>query len=426
MRSIGAMTLGLLVLAGGPVATASAALPDPLRSQQWYLNTIKAPAPGLIPGLAGVKVAVLDTGVDIHHADFAGAVTAGPSFTGGSAAEDPNGHGTNVAGIIAARADNGVGVAGAASGVKVLSVRVLNAQQTGDTHQVAQGIDAAVAAGVGVINLSLGTDPSLATTINATDPVVPAMRRAISAGIVVVAAAGNASLPVCAQPLIVTGLLCVGAVDRALNLTNYSNYALRVDVVAPGGDEANPIISTAPGGGYASMLGTSQATPQVSALAAMLVAQGLHGQAVVDRIKQTTVDLGAPGVDLRFGSGLIDMTAATATLGAAAPRTASSDRAATTTINLPASLSARRLLRSDVIVACRLPAGGTCHVEVRAGGHLIARGQRHAEADQQTHIRLRPTAAGRRRLRTTHGFKATMRARGPQGHWASTTTWLMR
>jgi subtilisin family serine protease len=376
-------------------------------------------------------VAVLDTGVDATHPDLSGIVRVGPDYTDGERGVDLNGHGTNVAGIIAARAGNGIGIAGAAAGVRILSLRVLDAQASGDTRQVAAAIDAAVAAGAQVINLSLSPGTALARTLDTTDPIVPAMQRAVAAGVVLVAAAGNFALPLCAQPLAVTGILCVGAVNRSLGLTDYTDFGVRVDVVAPGGDDRDPILSTAPGGGYAAMAGTSQAAPQVAALAALLVARGLDSRTVIARIEQTTRDLGVPGEDPQFGHGLIDMSAALGTLppppvAEHGPRTASTTGSASVTLTTPATFRARRLLRSGAIVSCRTTLSGFCRVEMRAASILIARGRRLVAPRTATNVRVRLTARGRTIVRQAAGLRAVIRVRGPHGASARTTVRIDR
>jgi subtilisin family serine protease len=418
------------VIACGLIAPqASATAPtDPLRNQQWYLDMIRSPGSSG-PDAAGTLVAVLDSGVDVRHPDLQATVHAGPDFSAGTPGIDLNGHGTNVAGIIAAQPRNDIGIEGAAPGAAVLSIRVLDAQGQGDTSQVAKGIDAAVAAGAKVINLSLNAGPQQATTVESTDPVIPAMQRAVAAGVVIVAAAGNFALPLCAQPMAVTGILCVGAVDRASRLAQYSNFGLRVNVVAPGGDATNSIISTAPGGRYGAMFGTSQATPQASALAARLVAQGLTAQEAIRRIEETARDVGAPGEDPIYGHGLIDMSAATGIpvpASSAAPSAPSTPQqghtqSASITVTIPSPIPRNRLLSHGIIVACRTTARGTCRVEIRRRGLLLAGGARRTRPDTQTNIRLRATKQGRRMLRRHPRLRVSIAARGPAGSTASTT-----
>lgn len=422
-RAVVSLMVWLLVSVQGTAYAATS--PDPLRDQQWYLDAIRSPGSAGARA-TGVLVAVLDSGVDADHPDLRGAIQVGPDFNSGSPGVDLNGHGTNVAGIIAAIGDNGTGIEGAAPGATVLSLRVLDAQGQGNTLQVAKGIDAAVAAGARVINISLSPGAQLAQTMDITDPVVPAMRRAVAAGVVIVAAAGNFTLPLCAQPLIVTGILCVGAVNREVRLTDYSDFGLRVDVVAPGGDDLNPIVSTAPGNRYGAMAGTSQAAPQASALAARLIAQGLTGQEVIARIKATARDLGAPGEDPQFGRGLIDMSAATgvavpAGSAAVAPPVTPRTREASLTLTIPSPIPREGLRSRGIIVVCQSTSAGRCSVELRSGNVVLARGTRSVLADTRTNIRVRLTGRGRHIIRSRKVPRVTVIARGPRGSTATTT-----
>ena len=127
-----------------------------------------------------------------------------------------------------------------------------------------------------------------------------AVHRALAAGIVVVAAAGNNGVPVCEQPAAGDGLLCVGAVDKRKQRSFFSSFGSGLGLVAPGGSgsRAMPgedVLSTYKGSGYEALAGTSQAAPHVSGVAALLVARGVRGQAAVKRILATATDLGAPG-----------------------------------------------------------------------------------------------------------------------------------
>jgi thermitase len=234
---------------------------DPLRGQQWNLDAVNAAAANRISVGTGALVAVLDSGVQSSHADLAGSVVAGRDLIDGDQTpDDQHGHGTNVAGIIAAHAGNGIGIAGAAPNARILAIRVLDANNNGNTEQEAAGIDAAVAGGAQVINLSLSAGPNVATQILPGSALVQAIERAVRAGVVVVAAAGNDGVPLCAQPLLAAKIICVGAVNRGHTRASYSNYAVRVDIVAPGGEPrpGDAIISTQLGGGFSAMAGTSQ------------------------------------------------------------------------------------------------------------------------------------------------------------------------
>jgi subtilisin family serine protease len=405
----------LTVIAAAGWATAAHAA-DPKRSEQWYLDATHVDAANRTADGRGVLVAVLDSGVDVTHPDLAGQVDIGPSFVGTeTSGVDHNGHGTNVSGVIVALAGNGIGIEGAAPGARVLAIRVIGAKGQGSSDYVGQGIDAAVKAGAKVINLSLGPDPSLVQTINPLDPIVSAVQRANAAGVVVVAAAGNSSLPLCAQPVAMTGILCVEAINSANQRSDYSNYGVRVDVSAPGGDNSDAIVSTDPGGGYAQMVGTSLATPQVAAEAALLVSLGLDRQQVLDRIKSTTTDLGSRGYDLQYGHGLINMEAAVAGLGPPlSPRVGSAVTGPTITAQPPASPRISTLLSRGLKV--RIDVSGIGRVSARlttSSQTVLARGRRSQYKAGSGTIVLRVTKEGRHVLKRARKVNARLTVVAP-------------
>jgi type VII secretion-associated serine protease mycosin len=254
-----------------------------------------------------VKVAVIDSGVRGDHQDLAGTVLPGIDFVspGGNGWNDRNGHGTHVAGIIAAAANNGVGVAGGAPRVKILPVRVLAADGSGSSENVTRGIIWAVDHGARVINLSLGgPDPSPGTEA--------AIQYANSRGVIVLAAAGNGAQqgnrP--SYPAAFPETVAVGAVDSNLTRAYFSNFGSYLDIAAPG----MHVLSTYGLGhnAYAYMNGTSMATPYASATAALVVSVNpeLSANGIRSTIQHTAIDLGPPGPDVDFGSGLIDPHAA--------------------------------------------------------------------------------------------------------------------
>jgi thermitase len=410
MRPTSLIALALTGLALSPAAAAAAG--DPLRGDQWNLDAVNADAAHAVSVGAGVVVAVIDSGVQGSHPDLVGSVIDGPDFIDGDLTpNDQEGHGTNVAGIIVAHADNGIGIEGAAPGAKVLAIRALDANNRGTTNQEAAAIDAAVARGAQVINLSLSAGPNVVTTLTPDDALVKAIERAARLGIVIVAAAGNDGVPLCAQPLLATKILCVGAVNRARKRTAYSNYAVRVDIVAPGGepqvDEA--ITSAQLGGGYSAMAGTSQATPHVAAAAALLVSLGLRGDAVIDRLEQTATDLGTPA---QLGHGLLNMQAAVAGLApAAAP--SSGPPIPALSAKVVKRLRFSTVSRRGLPVVCTSPVAGTCRVRVTSHGRTIAAGSRRVAAGVPTTIRARLNAAGRRALKRKQRITARIRVTGP-------------
>ena len=422
LRTAAALAVTALVIA--PAAASAAG--DPLRDQQWNLDVVHADAAHAISTGSGALVAVLDSGVQSSHPDLAGSVIDGHDFIDGDATpNDQEGHGTNVAGIIVAHADNGIGIEGAAPGAKVLAIRVLDAANRGTTDEEAGGIDAAVAAGAQVINLSLSAGPSAVTTLLAGSSIVQAIERAARAGVVVVAAAGNDGVPLCAQPLLATKILCVGAVNRSGHRASYSNYAVRVDIVAPGGEPSvdEGITSAQLGGGFSAMAGTSQATPHVAAAAALLVSLGLRGEAVINRLEQTATDLGNPTL---LGHGLLNMSAAVAGLGPSSAPAPQAPSAVGLTARAAKRVRFGTVRRGGLAVVCTSPQAGVCSARVTRGGRVLARGSRPVAAGVSTTIRARLTAAGRREFARARRIKARVTVSVPGVSAVHLATTLLR
>lgn len=321
------------LVAGLLVAPASGEAPgsnDPYAAQQWGLTRIQADKAWAFGTGGGVTIAIVDTGVDLGHPDLAEKVVSHPDAdfvdkADVDGAQDQDGHGTHVAGIAAAVTNNGVGVAGVAPGASILPVRVLaGVEEGGSTSRIAAGIRYAADKGAQVINLSVSYNaPGHVDSITGSmRPVHDAVSYALSKGAVVVASAGNDTLPVCAEPAAVPGVLCVGAVDRSDRPAYYTNFESRRSksyLVAPGGDQAiscaNDIFSTYLRGvertcssfdGYDSLAGTSMAAPFVSGVAALLAGRGLKNTQIVECLLSKTDDLGPPGRDPVFGHGRVN------------------------------------------------------------------------------------------------------------------------
>jgi type VII secretion-associated serine protease mycosin len=279
---------------------------DPMRSQQWALNQSSFERAWSTTRGAGVTVAIIDSGVDAAHEDLGSVVLPGIDYveTGRDGRYDPDGHGTHVAGIIGARVNNGRGIAGAAPDVRILPVRVLDANGSGMSSNVAAGIIWATDHGARVVNLSLGGGPSPGIQV--------AMRYALSKGTVVLAAAGNngASTNTAVYPAAYPEAIAVGSYDENLARSSFSNTGSYVDVSAPGSN----ILSTwsTASNAYAVASGTSMATPYASAEAALIISKNrsLSAAAVTSILESTARDAGARGVDPAFGHGLIDPAAA--------------------------------------------------------------------------------------------------------------------
>lgn len=288
---------------------ATAPSDDPLLPDQWHLPHVGAFDAWASSQGEGVVVAVVDTGVDGTHPDLAGRVTAGVDLVErGTPPDDPNGHGTLVAGVVAAVAGNGVGGAGVAPATVVMPVRVLDASGTGSSDHVAEGIRYATRNGADVINLSLAEAPGL---LRGTGSIIggdveDAIREAHGSGVVVVAASGNEGRGTTPYGASVPAIV-VGATNRADGVWPHSNRDERT-LFAPGVE----ILSTYTQHGYARADGTSFATPVVAAGAAMLRAAGLSPDQVRQRLLSTAHPIGT-------GAGRVDLAAAAGAVVASAP-----------------------------------------------------------------------------------------------------------
>jgi hypothetical protein len=278
------------------------------------------------PDFAGSAiVGILDSGIRSTHQDFAGRVILQRNFATGYPAElveDRDGHGTNVAGIAAARGNNGVGLSGVAYGanIKLINAKVCelylfpdNSTRTScPNSSTAEAIVWATDNGANVLNLSLGGSPTATVGPAA---IQAALRYARSKSVLPFCASGNDNYPALAFPARFPECVAVGATNWSDKRTSYSNYGPGLALTAPGGD-----VESLPNGfslilgpdsdsdnGYSWYAGTSQATPQATGLAAMLYASGMtDDDAVLERLKRTADDLGVGGYDDEYGAGRIN------------------------------------------------------------------------------------------------------------------------
>ncbi|MCS6802809.1 MAG: S8 family serine peptidase [Dehalococcoidia bacterium] len=272
--------------------------------EQWALPKIGAPvAWSIITGTAAITVAVIDSGIDLAHPEFAGRILPGWNFVDkNDSPNDDYGHGTHVAGIIAAAGNNGIGVAGLAWGVPILPLKVLNGSGAGYGSDLILALEYARERGVKIVNISLGTTTNSVALQDAID-------RATAAGMLIVASAGNTgangNTPV--YPGASRGVLAVAATDAADRRASFSTRGSAVGVAAPGVG----ILSTYRGGGYLSLSGTSMASPMVAGLAALIWSRtpSLTADHVRQQIIETALDLGPPGRDDEYGAGRIDAAA---------------------------------------------------------------------------------------------------------------------
>lgn len=329
------------VVLSGTGAWAAPAKGDPLRSHQWSLAQIRAPQAWRIAQGHGVTVAVIDSGVWGRHPDLRAALVPGHDFTGGGSTEDDCGHGTEVAGVIGARANNGIGLTGIAPQARIMPLRDGDGCTVNENFTIA-AVRYAVAHHARVINISAGTQPVvgdvLFDALNKSD-FQAAVDYAWSRGTLVVAGAGNSDIPICAEPARLAHVLCVGSVgpDSVRSYYSQGDATHTADyLVAPGGGgestqdpgadtgiwttamlaQGTTISSggsgdaTTPPPGYVDVTGTSFATPAVAAVAALLFSRGLTVQQVHDRILSTARDLGPAGWDPIYGYGEVDAYAA--------------------------------------------------------------------------------------------------------------------
>ncbi len=272
---------------------------DPMRDQQWGLEKAHVPAAWTISrGRRETVVAIVDTGIDHTHPERADHVIKGPDLVNrDDDPQDDHVHGTHVAGIVGASADNGLGMAGVAPGVSLMAVKVMDAQGAGDVATICEGIVWAADPGDHVINLSIGSRNGYDAKKAATD-------YARSKGAVVVAAMGNDGQFSAFYPAACKGVVAVGATTQDDSRASFSNMGVWMAVTAPG----DHILSTIRDGRYWTLSGTSMATPHVAALAALIrsVRPDLGVDQVAERIRAGARDLGAPGFDPEFGQGCID------------------------------------------------------------------------------------------------------------------------
>jgi subtilisin family serine protease len=256
-----------------------------------------------------IKVGIIDTGISNKHPDLLANIKGGVNTINPFKSwNDDNGHGSHVAGIVAAL-DNDIGVIGAGPQIDLYAIKVLGANGSGYLSDVIEGIEWAIANHMQVINMSLGT----ASDVQSLHDAVIAAK---NAGIVVVAAAGNSGGAV-NYPAAYPEVIAVSATDQNNVIASWSSRGPEVDLAAPGVN----IYSTYKGTGYATLSGTSMAAPHVAGAAALLLntpvgSYDLNANGKWDpdevqkKLQDTATDLGTGGFDNLYGWGLVNAFAA--------------------------------------------------------------------------------------------------------------------
>ncbi|MGY4707891.1 S8 family serine peptidase [Candidatus Bipolaricaulota sp. J31] len=249
----------------------------------------------------GVKVAIIDTGIDYTHPDLDANYYGGYDFVNGDTDPmDDNGHGTHVAGTVAAE-DNDVGVVGVAPEAHLYALKVLDADGSGYWSDLIAALDWCVQNGIQVANMSLGGTGN--------EELEAACQAAYDAGVLLVAAAGNSGNPAgqgdnISDPAAYPSVIAVAAVDQDNTRASWSSTGAALELSAPGVS----INSTLLGGGYGEMSGTSMASPHVAGTAALVWAAypGLTNAELRQILIDTADDLGDAGWDPQYGYGLVD------------------------------------------------------------------------------------------------------------------------
>jgi hypothetical protein len=265
---------------------------------------------------AGIRVAIIDTGIDCTHPDLDGNCMGGVDFVNDdNDPSDDHGHGTHVAGTVAAE-DDGSGVVGVAPEASLYGLKVLSAGGGGYWSDIIAAIEWAADNGIQVTNNSYGSSVYPGSIVEA------AFDRAYDQGVLHIAAAGNSGSctgteDVVGYPARFASVVAVAATTSADARACFSSTGRDVEIAAPG----VYINSTRMGGGYVSFSGTSMASPHVAGVAALVIASGFESnEDVRQRLDIAADDLGTPGRDTHFGFGLVDPDGAISTSPNAPPQ----------------------------------------------------------------------------------------------------------
>ncbi|MEK7813111.1 MAG: S8 family peptidase [Candidatus Desantisbacteria bacterium] len=279
---------------GGGKPTKPDPPPPPKETLPWGVDRIDAEFAWINTTGVGVKTAILDTGIDVDHPDLANNLAGGVNIINPKRLfDDDNGHGTHVAGIVAA-VDNEVGVIGTAKQASLYGVKVLDRTGSGWMSDIIAGLEWCINNRMDIVNMSLGAS-------SYSQVFQEAITAVYKAGIVQIAAAGNDGGPV-SYPAAYTEVVAVSATDNWDYIPSWSNFGPEIDLCAPG----VAVYSTYKGGGYKELSGTSMAAPHVTGVAALILENqpAYTPDQVLQVLTSTADNLGYSAE--KQGSGLVD------------------------------------------------------------------------------------------------------------------------
>jgi subtilisin family serine protease len=274
--------------------------PPPEQYLPWGIDRIDAELVWETSTGTGVKVAIIDTGIDLDHPDLKANIKDNVNIINSrKTGDDDHGHGTHVAGTVAA-IDNEIGVVGVAPQAELYAVKALDRKGSGFLSDVIAGLEWCIANDMQVVNMSLGTSVEVQSLHDAVIAVN-------EAGIIQVASAGNEYGGPVGYPAAYDEVIAVSATDNTDTIADFSSVGPKVELAAPGVN----IPSTWKGGDYKTISGTSMAAPHVTGTIALVLVLAIDQTDVRAILEATADDLGSPGEDGSYGYGLVDAEQAT-------------------------------------------------------------------------------------------------------------------
>ena len=328
---------------------------DTYYTSEWHLQTIDAPTAWNIATGSGVTVAILDSGIDATHPDLATQVVPGWNFYDNTSnTTDVYGHGTKVAGVVAAAGNNAMGVAGVAFSARLMPIRVTDTSGYASLSALASGLTYAADHGARVANMSFA--------VQSYSSVISAAQYFVNKGGVVMNSAGNYGTLDSTAPS--DALVSVSATDSTDTIASWSSFGPYVDVSAPGAG----IWTTTMGGGYGAVSGTSFSSPLTAGVAALMMSanRSLAPSQVVRLLESTAVDLGSTGYDNYYGYGRVSAGKA---VTAAAGSVATDSQAPSVAISSPTGGSVTGIVGVSVSASDNV---GVTRVDLLVNGSVLA------------------------------------------------------